>query len=79
MSQELTVNTNFWSKPPWADLKGKYRLGLKPIELSEWFDTSIGKELKQHKKQKSGQAPPTGTGPESCQRPGQKFRQGVLR
>jgi|TARA_B100001094_G_scaffold95353_1_gene91349 hypothetical protein len=51
MSQELTVNTNFWSKPPWADLKGKYRLGLKPIELSEWFDTSIGKELKQHKKQ----------------------------
>ena len=51
MSQELVVNLNFWSNPPWSDAKGKYRLGLKPIKTQDWFDTSIDEELKKHKKQ----------------------------
>ena len=51
MSQELVVNLNFWSNPPWSDAKGKYRLGLKPIKTQDWFDTSIDDELKKHKKE----------------------------
>ena len=49
MSQELVVNLNFWSNPPWSDGKGKYRLGLKPIEIEKWFEAEIDEELKQHK------------------------------
>ena len=49
MSQEIVVNLDFWSKPPWSDGKGKYRLGLKPIQIEDWFDVSIDEELRKHK------------------------------
>jgi hypothetical protein len=51
MSQELVVNLEFWSKPPWSDGKGKYRLGLKPIKLEDWFDNSIDEVLIKYKEE----------------------------
>ena len=41
--------TEFWANTPWGDGKEKYRLGLKPISLQEWFEGPPDEELLKHK------------------------------
>ena len=50
MSQVAEANCPILSNPPWKGGKAKYRLGLKPINLDEWFDATISSELYKHKK-----------------------------
>lgn len=50
MSQVAEANCPILSNPPWKGGKAKYRLGLKPINLDEWFDTTISSEIYKHKK-----------------------------
>ena len=45
MSLAQEIDTNFWSNPPWGKGEKKYRLGLKPIEKSSWFDSKISEKL----------------------------------
>ena len=45
MSLVQEIDTNFWSNPPWGKGEKKYRLGLKPIEKSSWFDSKISEKL----------------------------------
>ena len=44
MSQVIEANCPILSNPPWKGGKAKYRLGLKPINLNEWFDAKISSE-----------------------------------
>ena len=39
------ANCPILSNPPWKGGKAKYRLGLKPINLDEWFDATISSEV----------------------------------
>ena len=41
----------FWQQPPWADAKPKYRLGLSPIPIEDWFTQPIAPVVLQHKRQ----------------------------
>ncbi len=45
----LINQTEFWANTPWGDGKEKYRLGLKPISLQEWFEGPPDEELLKHK------------------------------
>ena len=50
MSQVIEANCPILSNPPWKGGKAKYRLGLKPINLDEWFDATINPDIYKHKK-----------------------------
>ena len=50
MTSIKSIDRNFWINPPWGSGKEKYRLGLKPIEKSNWFEIKITNSLKTHKK-----------------------------
>ena len=50
MASIKSIDHNFWINPPWGNGKEKYRLGLKPIEKSQWFKVNISDSLKSHKK-----------------------------
>jgi hypothetical protein len=41
--------TDFWLNPPWAGSKPKYRLGLAPIHLNQWFDRPGSTSIREHK------------------------------
>jgi hypothetical protein len=41
----------FWRQPPWAGAKPKYRLGLSPIPLENWFTQPITSAVLKHKQQ----------------------------
>ena len=43
------VDPHFWANPPWADGRGKYRMGLAPIELDQWLSRPIRNPLRLHK------------------------------
>ena len=43
------VDPHFWANPPWADGRGKYRMGLAPIELDQWLSRPIQNPLRLHK------------------------------
>ena len=45
MSQVIEANCPILSNPPWKGGKVKYRLGLKPINLDEWFDATISSDI----------------------------------
>ena len=45
MSQVIEANCPILSNPPWKGGKAKFRLGLKPINLDEWFDATISAEI----------------------------------
>jgi len=40
----------FWETPPWGDGREKYRLGLKPIHIDEWFQGPPNKNLIDYKR-----------------------------
>ena len=42
MSQVIEANCPILTNPPWKGGKAKYRLGLKPINLDEWFGMTEG-------------------------------------
>ncbi|MBO6565473.1 MAG: DUF3445 domain-containing protein [Pseudomonadales bacterium] len=46
-SSRLTFD---WNSPPWQGGVVKYRLGLQPIQLADWFDAPISDDLFAHKK-----------------------------
>jgi len=50
MTSIKSIDRNFWINPPWGNGREKYRLGLKPIENSRWFEVEISEDLKTHKK-----------------------------
>tara|TARA_Y100000816_G_scaffold100781_1_gene70273 strand:- start:314 stop:1108 length:795 start_codon:yes stop_codon:yes gene_type:complete len=50
MTSIKSIDHNFWINPPWGNGKEKYRLGLKPIEKSQWFKVNISDTLINHKK-----------------------------
>ena len=50
MTSIKSIDRNFWINPPWGSGKEKYRLGLRPIEKSNWFEIKITNSLKTHKK-----------------------------
>ena len=50
MTSIKSIDHDFWKNPPWGNGKEKYRLGLKPIEKSQWFKDNISDSLKNHKK-----------------------------
>lgn len=39
-----------WNNPPWKGGVKKYRLGLQPVPLADWFQRPISSELFAHKK-----------------------------
>ena len=41
----------FWRQPPWAGAKPKYRMGLSPIPLENWFTQPITSAVLKHKQQ----------------------------
>ena len=43
------IDNNFWHNPPWGQGREKFRLGLRPVEHSEWFASNISKELYAYK------------------------------
>ncbi len=45
MSQVIEANCPILTNPPWKGGKAKYRLGLKPINLDEWFDATINPDI----------------------------------
>lgn len=46
---ESSPTNSFWRNPPWAGAKPKYRLGLAPIPLQQWFTQPISGPVLQHK------------------------------
>lgn len=44
------LNTEFWLDPPWIGATGKHRLGLRPIEQSDWLRWPPGDDLLDHKR-----------------------------
>ena len=50
MTSIKSIDHDFWKNPPWGNGKEKYRLGLKPIEKSQWFKDNISDSLKNYKK-----------------------------
>ena len=49
MSQVIEANCPILTNPPWKGGKAKYRLGLKPINLDEWFDATINPDIYKYK------------------------------
>ena len=45
MTSLKSIDNNFWQNPPWGHGREKFRLGLRPVEHSEWFASDISKEL----------------------------------
>ena len=43
-------NNYFWENAPWGNGEKKYRLGLRPIKLSNWLNRKIDRNLFKHKK-----------------------------
>ena len=39
----------FWQNPPWQGGKPKYRLGLAPIDLQNWFPVPMTEDIAAHK------------------------------
>ena len=50
MTSIKSIDHDFWVNPPWGNGREKYRLGLKPIEMNQWFPICISDNLKTHKK-----------------------------
>tara|TARA_B100001057_G_scaffold498664_1_gene606458 strand:- start:1433 stop:2248 length:816 start_codon:yes stop_codon:yes gene_type:complete len=46
---EAAAKNSFWQNPPWAGAKPKYRLGLTPIPLEQWFTQPISPDVLRHK------------------------------
>ena len=49
MTSLKSIDNNFWHNPPWGHGREKFRLGLRPVEHSEWFASDISKELYAYK------------------------------
>ena len=49
MTSLKATDNNFWQNPPWGHGREKFRLGLRPVEHSEWFASDISKELYAYK------------------------------
>ena len=49
MTSLKSIDNNFWHNPPWGHGREKFRLGLRPVEYSEWFASDISKELYAYK------------------------------
>ena len=44
------IDSGFWENPPWGNGERKYRLGLTPINESEWLNRKLDKDLFDYKK-----------------------------
>ena len=49
MTSLKSIDNNFWHNPPWGRGREKFRLGLRPVEHSEWFASDISEELYAYK------------------------------
>ena len=49
MTSLKSTDNNFWHNPPWGHGREKFRLGLRPVERSEWFASDISRELYAYK------------------------------
>ena len=45
MTSIKSIDHDFWVNPPWGNGREKYRLGLKPIEETQWFPVCISNDL----------------------------------
>ena len=36
--EKIVSIPDFWIEPPWGHGNKKYRLGLKPISIDDWFE-----------------------------------------
>ena len=44
------IDSGFWENPPWGNGERKYRLGLTPINESEWLNRKLDRDLFDYKK-----------------------------
>ena len=49
--EKIASIPDFWIDPPWGRGNKKYRLGLKPISIEDWFEGPPDEDLLNHKEE----------------------------